>query len=170
MGFPGKNIEWVAISSSRGSSWPKDQTCVSCIAGRCFTTEPPGKPLTELMSKFKQACIPSAGEHPLFFFFPCLASRGYVHFLVNGSIFKTRSVAISNLFSFLTSASVISSFDSEAPASIFPLLGPLWLHWVHPGQPPHPKSFNHICKVLLKCKIFTCSEDWEVDTFGHHFI
>ena len=170
MGFHGKNIEWVAISSSRGSSWHKDQTCVSCIAGRCFTTEPPGKPLTELMSKFKQACIPSAGEHPLFFFFPCLASRGYVHFLVNGSIFKTRSVAISNLFSFLTSASVISSFDSEAPASIFPLLGPLWLHWVHPGQPPHPKSFNHICKVLLKCKIFTCSEDWEVDTFGHHFI
>ena len=24
-------LEWVAISFSRGSSWPRDQTCVSCI-------------------------------------------------------------------------------------------------------------------------------------------
>ena len=30
-------LEWVAISSSRGSSWPRDQTQVSCIAGRFFT-------------------------------------------------------------------------------------------------------------------------------------
>ena len=26
-----------AISFSRGSSWPRDQTQISCIAGRCFT-------------------------------------------------------------------------------------------------------------------------------------
>ena len=25
-------LEWVAISSSRGCSWPRDQTCVSCIS------------------------------------------------------------------------------------------------------------------------------------------
>ena len=33
--------EWAAMLSSRGSSWPKDWTCVSyfsCIAGRFFTT------------------------------------------------------------------------------------------------------------------------------------
>ena len=30
-------LEWVAIPFSRGSSWPRDQTLVSCIAGRCFT-------------------------------------------------------------------------------------------------------------------------------------
>ena len=30
-------LEWVAISFSRGSSRPRDQTRVSCIAGRCFT-------------------------------------------------------------------------------------------------------------------------------------
>ena len=35
----------VAISFSRGSSWPKDQTQGSCIAGKLFTTEPPGKPV-----------------------------------------------------------------------------------------------------------------------------
>ena len=38
-------LEWVAISFSRGSSWPRDWAQVSCIAGRFFTTEPPGKPL-----------------------------------------------------------------------------------------------------------------------------
>ena len=31
---------------SRGSSQPRDQTLVSCIAGRFFTGEPPGKPHT----------------------------------------------------------------------------------------------------------------------------
>ena len=30
-------LEWVAISSSRGSSQPRDQSQVSCIAGRFFT-------------------------------------------------------------------------------------------------------------------------------------
>ena len=29
-------LEWVAIPFSRGSSWPRDQTQVSCIAGRFF--------------------------------------------------------------------------------------------------------------------------------------
>ena len=33
-------LEWVAISSSRGSPWPRDQSlsCVSCIASGFFTT------------------------------------------------------------------------------------------------------------------------------------
>ena len=26
-----RKLEWVAISSSRGSSWPRDWTCISCI-------------------------------------------------------------------------------------------------------------------------------------------
>ena len=40
-------LEWFAISSTRGSSRPRDQTpvsCGSCNAGRFFTTEPPGNP------------------------------------------------------------------------------------------------------------------------------
>ena len=39
---PGKNT-WVAISFSRGSSWSRDWTCISCTAGRFFTAEPLGK-------------------------------------------------------------------------------------------------------------------------------
>ena len=30
-------LEWIAISFSRGSSWPRDQTQVSCIVDRRFT-------------------------------------------------------------------------------------------------------------------------------------
>ena len=37
-------LEWVAISFSRGSSRPRDQTRVFCTAGRFLLTEPPGKP------------------------------------------------------------------------------------------------------------------------------
>ena len=40
-------LDWVAVASSRGSSRLGDWTCVpcvSCIASRFFTTEPPGKP------------------------------------------------------------------------------------------------------------------------------
>ena len=45
MGFSQARIlEWVAIPFSRGSSWPRDQTHISCLAGKFFTTEPPGKP------------------------------------------------------------------------------------------------------------------------------
>ena len=39
-----RTLEWVAITSSRGSSPPRDPTCISCIAGGFFTTEPQGKP------------------------------------------------------------------------------------------------------------------------------
>ena len=40
-------LEWVAISSSRRSSWPRDQTFISFISfteGIFFTVEPSGKP------------------------------------------------------------------------------------------------------------------------------
>ena len=30
-------LEWIVISFSRGSSWPRNQTWVSCIEGRFFT-------------------------------------------------------------------------------------------------------------------------------------
>ena len=35
--FQARVLEWVAISFSRGSSWPRNRTQVSCIAGRRFT-------------------------------------------------------------------------------------------------------------------------------------
>ena len=35
--FQATVLEWIAISFSRGFSWPRDWTRVSYIAGRCFT-------------------------------------------------------------------------------------------------------------------------------------
>ena len=37
-------LEWVAMSSSRGSSPPRDRTQISSIAAKFFITKPPGKP------------------------------------------------------------------------------------------------------------------------------
>ena len=42
-------LKWVAISSSRGSPGPRDQTrvsCSSCIAGRLFIAEPLGREIS----------------------------------------------------------------------------------------------------------------------------
>ena len=41
-------LEWVAISSSRESSQPRDWTWVSYLAHRFFMAEPPGKPVCVL--------------------------------------------------------------------------------------------------------------------------
>ena len=52
-------LEWVAISFSRGSSLPRDQThisCMSCIG--LFPTAPPGKPKIPTV----EACSPQRAE------------------------------------------------------------------------------------------------------------
>ena len=41
-------LEWVAISSSRGSSRPRDQICISYIAGRFFTVWVTREALTDI--------------------------------------------------------------------------------------------------------------------------
>ena len=47
-------MEWVAITFSRVSSQPRDQTQLSCIASRWFTTEPPEKPLNPILRLLKK--------------------------------------------------------------------------------------------------------------------
>ena len=45
--FQARVPEWVAISFSRGSSWPRDRThvfCISCTSDEFFTAELLGKP------------------------------------------------------------------------------------------------------------------------------
>ena len=45
-------LEWVAFPFYRGSSQPRDQTQVSCIAGRFFLpAEPQGKLSTDTLDK-----------------------------------------------------------------------------------------------------------------------
>ena len=47
-------LEWVAISFSRGSSWVRAGTHISCTAGRFITAEPPGKPKKSIKSLQKK--------------------------------------------------------------------------------------------------------------------
>ena len=57
--FQARTPKWVAISFSRGSSQLRDWTCVSCIsciAGRFFTTEPQGKPQSDI-SQYKMESL-----------------------------------------------------------------------------------------------------------------
>ena len=58
--FQARILEWVAISFSRRSSWPRDRTgisCVSCIGRWVFATAPPGKPPTSnAAAKSLQSC------------------------------------------------------------------------------------------------------------------
>ena len=49
--FQARKLEWVAISFSRGSFWPRAFTRVSCIG---ITTEPPGKPSVSNSSRQNQ--------------------------------------------------------------------------------------------------------------------
>ena len=67
-------LEWVAIPFSRGSSWSRDQTWVSCIAGRILTMWAAREALTLLQFKNGYCekfypdvlCLVTVGEPPPF--------------------------------------------------------------------------------------------------------
>ena len=50
-------LEWVTYPFSRGSSEPRNWTGVSCIAGRFFTTESPGRPPQMVAMRTKYGCV-----------------------------------------------------------------------------------------------------------------
>ena len=56
--------EWGAVSFSRGSSWPRDRTWVSCTAGRFFAVWAPGKP-SESCGHWKEHSNAWAGKGSL---------------------------------------------------------------------------------------------------------
>ena len=50
IGFPrGRVLEWVSISLSRASSWPRIKPRSPTLVGRFFTIEPPGKPWVNIV-------------------------------------------------------------------------------------------------------------------------
>ena len=57
-------LEWVAIFFSRGSSWPRDWTQVSCIIGRFFTNWATREALC-LVPSFLMSCSVYTGEPTL---------------------------------------------------------------------------------------------------------
>ena len=55
--FQARILEWVAISFSRGSSWPRDQTWASYISGRYFTIWATRQALHRLHKKWYETQI-----------------------------------------------------------------------------------------------------------------
>ena len=52
------------MPSSRESSQPRDRSCVSWIAGRFFTTESPGKPISSVTQSCPTLCDPMNRSTP----------------------------------------------------------------------------------------------------------
>ena len=108
-------LEWVAISSSRGSSWPSklwDQThnsCVSCIAGRFFTTEPSGKPYSSIRIK-QWVCVRDRHRDSVF---SINTVESNLHYLVKQKI---------DAGDWRNMVTVFSSSSHQETKSIFPLL------------------------------------------------
>ena len=57
--FQARILECVAISPSKGSSWPKIETASPILAGRFFTTVPPGKPNSLLSEMETLSALPT---------------------------------------------------------------------------------------------------------------
>ena len=59
--FQARILEWIAISLSRGSSWPRDWTLISHFVGRCFTVwatrEVPYDPAIPLLGIYPEKTI-----------------------------------------------------------------------------------------------------------------
>ena len=78
--FQTRILEWVAISFSRGSSWPRDQTqgsCVSCI-GRKILYQPYhlGSPINKVISPHWIFPAPQVPTYACVFTFPCKLPHG----------------------------------------------------------------------------------------------
>ena len=66
--FQARILEWVTISSSRGSSWPRDRTQVSCFAGSLLHWQAGSLPLNYLGSPqiFTKCCISQNSQQNIY--------------------------------------------------------------------------------------------------------
>ena len=116
---------------SRESSWPKDQTCVSCLAGRFFTTEPPWKAhWAELHDIYNYLCLLVQVPTLLLFLVSCLSM--YTHFVLE-------TTTITSLF---------SSMYLSKSINVFQLI---------PSKVGRPLLFLATVPVGVSVCCFTCS-------------
>ena len=66
-------LEWDGISFSRGFSWPRDWTWISCIGRWIFISKPPGKPTNSINKNLSKR---EGREHP------CHQNNFSAHFLL----------------------------------------------------------------------------------------
>ena len=84
-------LEWVAISFFKGSSQPRDQTCVSCIAGGFFIAEPLGKPLwSTFQLVYMYVCMHAYTQETLIYMYMHMCMSGLILMFVQPT-FSIRS-------------------------------------------------------------------------------
>ena len=114
-------MEWVAISSSMGSSQPWDRTCISCLAAQFFPTEPQYKVSVQFSSVQSLSRVRLFGT-------PWIAAR-------------QASLSITISWSSLR----LTSIESVMPFSHLILCHPLLL------LPPIPPSNRVFCNESTLC-------------------
>ena len=147
-------LEWAATSSSRGSSWLRDGTSMSCIcptlAGRCFTTEPPGKPLG-LLGPHVFSC------HEGFWTLPsCLGHSFLWPTLLTSLFLATHSAAIRLLL----------TYHFPGDTSLHTCTGEAWAIHDHTAH----CSLQHLSQLQLCVCVWLChcdlSSSWDGETCG----
>ena len=121
-----RTMEWVAISFSRGSFWPRDWTHISRI-DRFFTTEPPGKPFFQVYCSVAKSCLTLCDPVDC----SCQASLSFTIFLSLLKLISVELIMPSNLLilchPFLLLPSIFSSIR-------------VFFQWVH--------SSHQVAKIL----------------------
>ena len=91
--YQARILDWVPISSSKGSSQTRDQTCICCfpaLAGGFFTTEPPEKKHNDeqnvLFIVWGTNCLERCALWP---FFITHFTLWHTHLLSHGQLFAT---------------------------------------------------------------------------------
>ena len=105
--LPGSSVqlEWVAMPSSRGSSQPRDWTCISYVSGitgEFFATEPLGKPLiTDMIHQSPLLWDPQTRKlvfsFDLDWYSPCLRESGRYKWIWLQQSFLYRCSAMTEL-------------------------------------------------------------------------
>ena len=91
--FQGRILEWAAISFCRRSSWPRDWTQVSHIAGNALPSESPGKYVkTPLYPPSPILLSPSPLYGWLFIIIICLCVNSYIIYSIFGLFLNLSTV------------------------------------------------------------------------------
>ena len=134
-------LEWVAFSFCRGSSQPRDQTGVSCIAGRFFTTKPPRKPHISKVSSVQSL------SHVRLFVTPWITAR-------------QASLSIPNSQSLLK----FMSIELVMPSSHLILCRPVLLL---PPIPPSIRVFSNESTLCMRWPKY-CSFSFNISPSNEH--